>query len=386
MNIKSLVNPNSWKNMIRRSLWYICRLIPVSKNKVVAMSYTGRGYCDNPKYIVEELLRQDLPCQIYWVVKNPSIDNHLPSGIRPIKLESLQYVYHMTTARLWIDNCRKFFYGKRPGQFYIQTWHGGHGLKKIEGACLDALEPEYINCAKHDSEMSDLFLSNSGLLTDLYLRDFWYSGPVMEEGLPRNDIFFQEDFDRDSVRRALKIPQGKKVMLYAPTFRSDHSLEPYQLDCKKCALALKDRFGGDWVILYRLHPNIFELSDQLHYDPEYAINASDYFDIQELYTIADAVMTDYSSVVLDFMITGKPSFLFATDIDKYREDRGFALSLDELPSPLATGNDQLADLIRGFDAEKFKREADAFMARTRVHETGHASRSAVEWIREHVHA
>lgn len=372
--------------IVRRAFWHFCKIFPIKKKKAVVMSYYGRGYSDNPKFIVEEMLRQNLDYEIFWVVKNTKIDNHLPDGVRTVRLDSLAYVYHMTTAGLWIDNCRKFFYGKRSGQKYIQTWHGGHGLKKIEGACLDALEPGYINCAKRDSQMSDLFLSNSGLLTDLYLRDFWYNGPVMEEGLPRNDIFFQEDFDREAVRRALEIPDGKKVMLYAPTFRSDHSLEPYQLDCKKCALALKERFGGDWIILYRLHPNIFELSDQLHYDPEYAINASDYFDIQELYTIADAVMTDYSSVVLDFMITKKPSFLFATDIDKYREDRGFAISLDELPSPLATGNDQLADLIRSFDAEKFEREADAFMARTRVHETGHASRSAVEWIRDHVHA
>lgn len=386
MNIKSLGNPDSWKNMFRRSLWYACKLLPISKNKVVVMSYTGRGYCDNPKYIVEELLRQNVDCRIYWVVKDPSIDNHLPDGVRPVKFESAQYVYHMATARLWIDNCRKFFYGKRPGQLYIQTWHGGHGLKKIEAACEDALEPEYVSSAKRDSKMSDLFLSNSGLLTDLYHRDFWYDGPVLEEGLPRNDIFFREDFDRDAVRRELKIPEGKKVLLYAPTFRADHSLEPYRLDCKKCALALKERFGGDWVILYRLHPNIFEMADQLHYDPEYAINVSDYFDIQELYTISDAVITDYSSVVLDFMITKKPSFLFATDIDNYREDRGFAISLDELPCPLATSNDQLADNILHFDAEKFEKDADAFMARTRVHETGHASRSAVDWIREHMQA
>lgn len=371
--------------MIRRAFWHFCKIFPIQKKKVVVMSYYGRGYSDNPKFIVEEMLRQNLDYKIFWVVKNTQIDNHLPEKVRPLRLDSLAYVYHMTTAGLWIDNCRKFFYGKREGQRYIQTWHGGHGLKKIEAACLDALEPGYINCAKRDSQMSDLFLSNSGLLTDLYLRDFWYNGPVMEEGLPRNDIFFQKDFDRDAVRRALKIPDDKKLMLYAPTFRADHSLEPYQLDCKKCALALKERFGGNWVILYRLHPNIFEMSDQLHYDPEYAINASDYFDIQELYTIADAIMTDYSSVVLDFMITKKPAFLFATDIDKYRGDRGFALSLDELPFPLATGNDELEQLIRNFDADQFEREVNAFMARTRLHETGHASRSAVEWIREHVH-
>lgn len=371
--------------IMRRAFWHFCKIFPIQKKKVVVMSYYGRGYSDNPKYIVEELLRQGVNCDIYWVVKDASIDNSLPEGVHTVKLDTLAYVYHMTTARLWIDNCRKFFYGKRSGQLYIQTWHGGHGLKKIEGACLEALEPGYINCAKRDSQMSDLFLSNSGLLTELYLRDFWYSGPVMEEGLPRNDIFFQEDFDRDGVRRALNIPEGKKVMLYAPTFRTNHSLEPYQLDCKQCALALKERFGGDWIILYRLHPNIFELAGQLHYDPDYSVNGSDYFDIQELYTISDAIMTDYSSVVLDFMVTKKPSFLFATDIADYREDRGFAISLDELPFPLAVSNEQLADTIRHFDMEKFQRDADAFMARTRLKETGHASASAVAWIREHIY-
>lgn len=258
-------------------------------------------------------------------------------------------------------------------------------FEKIEGACLDALEPGYINCAKRDSQMSDLFLSNSGLLTDLYLRDFWYNGPVMEEGLPRNDIFFRRILTAKLYAGRLKFPMAKSDALCSHfPLRSFPGTIPVGLQ-KMCPRTE----GTLWRRLdYPLSPasKYFELSDQLHYDPEYAINASDYFDIQELYTIADAVMTDYSSVVLDFMITKMPSFLFATDIDKYREDRGFAISLDELPSPLATGNDQLADLIRSFDAEKFEREADAFMARTRVHETGHASRSAVEWIRDHVHA
>lgn len=368
--------------IIRRGFWHVCKLLPIKKGKVVVMSYYGRGYCDNPKYIVNEILRRKLPYTVYWVVKDTKIDNRLPEGVKSVRTDSLTYVYHMATAQLWIDNCRKTFYGKREGQFYIQTWHGGHGLKKIEAACEDALEPGYVNNAKRDSRMSDIFLSNSGLLSDLYKKDFWYDGEILEAGLPRNDIFFDESFNTDAVKEALNIPKDKKLILYAPTFRANHSLEPYHIDCKKCCLALKERFGGDWLVLLRLHPNIFEMSDELEYDKEYAVNASFYFDIQELYTIASALITDYSSVVLDYMVTKKPSFIFATDIEDYVDDRGFLISPDKLPSPLAVNNDQLAENILNFDLEKFQSDATEFMEKTRVCETGHASQSAVDWIEE----
>lgn len=370
--------------IIRRLFWHFCKLFPVKKDKVVVMSYYGRGYCDNPKYVVDEILRQNLGYDIYWAVKDMKINNNLPEGVKPILIDSFKYIYHMTTAKLWIDNSRKTFYDKRDNQLYIQTWHGGHGLKNIEGACKTQLDAGYINIAKKDSKMSNLFLSNSGLLTDVYKNAFWYDGPILEEGLPRNDMFFDKDFDTAAVRRALNLPEDKKVILYAPTFRTDHSLEPYKLDCKKCAEAFKERFGGEWVVLVRLHPVIFEKASELNYDEDYSVNASEYFDIQDLYTIADAVITDYSSVVLDYMVTKKPSFIFATDIADYSDDRGFLIPLEDLPSPIATSNDELRAKVLAFDYEVFTKDAESFMDKTRVHETGHASKSAVEWIKKNM--
>lgn len=338
------------QKLTRNGLGLLCSLLPKNPKKAFCQSFIGRGYSDNPKPLAEELLRRGYA--VYWTVKGEKEAASLPEGVHPVLLGTAGEIYHRATAGVWIDNCRKWGHlFKKPGQYYIQTWHG-FPLKRIEGDAVEALDPEYVETAKKDSQMADLFLSDSKFLTDIYRRAFWYDGEILECGFPRNDLLFGEHPELvEKVRSTLKLEQGKKLLLYAPTYRKDKGLSVYDVDYDRCIRALKERFGGDWLILARLHPNVAEKAAELKLPPTVR-NASDYPDIGELYLACDALLTDYSSSMFDFMNTGKPCFLYVNDQAAYENDRNFTFDLARLPFSRAADNEELEKIILAFEEEK----------------------------------
>ena len=233
--------------------WVVCRLLPIQPKKIVISSYYGQGYGDNPKAIANELLRRNEGWKIVWLTKGAAAAS-LPAGVEACDYQSLRKVYELSTAKIWIDNCRKGARIKRRSQIYIQTWHG-FALKRIERDVADKLPADYEPYARRDSAQTDLIVSDSRFMTDIYRRAFWYDGEIVTFGAPRNDLLCAvPDGVADKVRAALKIPAGRKIVLYAPTFRANHSLEPYCIDYAALRRSCAQRFGGDFAVAIRLHP------------------------------------------------------------------------------------------------------------------------------------
>ena len=133
-------------------------------------------------------------------------------------------------------------------------------------------------------------------------------------------------------------------------------------------------------MLLKLHPNIAEKAEELKYDPLVVRNASLWPDIQELYLAADVLLTDYSSVMFDFMATGKPCFLYVNDLEAYRGDRNFYFDMKKLPYPLAENSEELVKAISEFSLkEQAAREAE-FQREFGFRETGRAAKAAADWI------
>ena len=372
---------NLLQKLWRNFLWQVLSFLPKTPKKAVCQSYYGRGYSDSPRAVAEELKRREW--KVYWVVKGSAEAATLPEGILPIVLDSPKAIYHLCTASVWVDNCRKWAYTQKRGKTcYVQTWHG-FPLKRIEGDAADALEPDYLKAAKKDSRIADLFLSDSSFLTGIYRRAFWYDGPVLECGFPRNDVLVHGDpAAAQAAREALHLPDGVKLLLYAPTFRKDFGLAAYDVDYARCVKALEARFGGKWLILARLHPNIASKAKEMNLDPAYICNASDYPDIQDLYLISDALLTDYSSVMFDYLPTGKPCFLYVNDLGAYRDDRNFTFDLEKLPYPRATTNDELQAVIEQYDAEAQKKAVTAFTKEFGINTDGNAARLCVDTLEQ----
>ena len=359
------------------AVWTACRLLPLQKDKVVFCSAGGRGFGDNPKAIALALMKKQPGLDLVWLTRDPSTP--LPQGIRPCQYGSAQAVRELSTAKIWVNDSRGGARYKRKSQKYLQTWHG-FALKHIEKAAVN-LPEAYVNQARKDSAQIDLMVSGSTFMTQVYKEDFWYQGPVAEFGSPRNDVFFRPTNAPGKVKDFFALPKEQNLILYAPTFRDDGSTDCYCINPEAVIKACEHRFGGDFSILIRLHPNAAKLSKGLFsYDQSRILDASAYPDMQELMLAADLLITDYSSSMFDYALSSKPCLRFAPDIQTYQKDRGFYFPLEGLPFPMAESIDELCKLIEQFDAAAQNALWSAFCEENGLKEDGCAADRAADWI------
>jgi CDP-glycerol glycerophosphotransferase len=362
-------------------LTHIFVKLPIKKNKIIISNFYGKGYGDNPKYIAEEIIKQNLDYDIVWILKKDLIGKAMiPSPIRTVKSNSIRHLYELATAKVWIDNVRKTIYtSKRKKQYYIQTWHGVVALKQIEKDLENQLPPNYIDIAKNDSKMIDLLLSNSKIHTNLFRRAYWYAGEILEIGSPRCEILVNSQDITEKVLNYFNINRKQRILLYAPTFRENLNTDVYNVDFERLIKTLEKKYGGEWIVLVRLHPVMSTKTNSLEYNSK-ILNATDYEDMNELLSVSDILITDYSSSMFEFSITKKPIFLYAPDIAEYIEERNFYFAIPSLPYPLAENNDQLQKVIEGHNNEKYLTELNNFLMEIGIFDPKGASAKIVKII------
>lgn len=369
--------------------WYIASSKRIIPNKIIFMNFQNSFVC-NEKYIVLELIRQKLPLDIVCVVKNPELQqSDFPEKVRLVKRGSYQFFKECVTSKVWIDNAINFFYEgmpKRKGQILINTWHGSMGLKRIGKD--DNKDLKWVQKASRCDTDTDYLISNSKFETQVYQSTYWPNCKILELGHPRNDLFFIKD---EKVRELIKkrvveklgLPLDKKIVFYAPTFRDSKTLSCYDINFETMLKALHKRFGGEWVLLLRYHFKLLKLASMFGGgEDKDIVNVSDYDDIQELMFIADVGITDYSSWICDYILTGRPSFIYASDLESYEEERGFYYPLEETPCPIAKNNEELIQCIEKFDERLYEKKLKNFLSRRGCLEFGNASVKTVEKIKE----
>ncbi len=361
------------------------KYFPISGKKIVFSNYVGMGYGCNPKYIAELLLKKHPDIKIIWLVNEKDRKFKFPPQIKKVKNLSIRAFYEMNTAKIWIDNFHKVGYikeglKKRKGQYYIQTWHGSLGIKKIE-ADVHALTntKSWENTAVENAKMQDYLLSNSSFEDRVYRSAFWGYGEILRTGHARNDIFFKDNKDlRIKILDELKLSSDTKFALYVPTFRQGYSTKIYNVDYERLKKSLEERFGGEWVIFVRLHRNIKTGPDLRNFG--FVYNLSAYDDVQELLASADCAITDYSSCIFDFVLTRKPGFIYAPDIEKYNQERGFYYSLYDTPFPVARDNDELVFNIKTFDNNLYLSKVGEFLKEKGCVDDGSAALRTVNLV------
>lgn len=343
--------------------------LPICSKKVVFDNFGGRGYGDDPKYIAEYLRRSGKKLNLIWVTQD--VKTQLPEGIRPVKYGTIRAAYHWATARVWVDNIKSSFkVRKKKGQYYIQTWHSTLGFKKNEGQ-VNNLPEKYVKTAKQDAAVTDLMYSNNDVRKKIYETHYWYHGPVMKCGVPRNTVLFHVTEElRKKVHAYFGVPENKKLMLYAPTFRKSGNLDVYRMEYEQVIRAAEQRWGGEFVLLLRLHPNDAKQSNFITYSDR-VLNASNYPDMQELLAVAEALITDYSGCMFDFSFMKKPVFLYVPDLEEYlQKERELQFSFDEVPFQKASGFNELVECIKEFTAETYQRDCEAFFEKIGLCEDG----------------
>ena len=363
----------------------IFRLLPL-QDRVSFIAFSGRQYSDSPRRISELLLKEHPEIQQVWAFNEPEKFRFLEEkGIKVVKYKSLEYLYYVMTSRVYVDNAEFWSILKfRPEQMVLETWHGGGAYKRVGGHRIDVNAREQQHAVEKMNKIT-LFLSSSRAFTNFVIRDaYQYRGEVLECGLPRNDDLLHPDAAAaQRVRKALSIPENAKVLVYAPTFRNSHSLDLYDVDFAALKAALERKFGGEWVIVLRMH---YYLADKaMASQADFLRNATDYPDMQDLLQCADVLLTDYSSCMWDFSLMHKPCFLYARDINEYRGERDFYTPIEGWPFPLAADNAELAQVIADFDENTYRAAVDRHHKELGSAESGTAARQCVQRIADFLH-
>lgn len=347
--------------------------LPVNKRKVVFIKDNGAGFACNLRYVAEEIIRQHLAFELVWLVNK--ISEPMPNGIRKAKYNRIKARYELATAGVIITNSKTLIpLKKKLSQTFIYIPHGQPGAKCAEG---DAILPSrYIEQSKAHSAMTDVFVSMGTYHTQVLKDTFWLPerSEIWECGFPRNDQFYRDSTEKQRIlRKELNIPEDYRVVLYAPTFRDNNTTEAYNLDLHGVLDALEKKTGNKWLFFITLHPNFKWFKKPLYAFGERVWNMSDYTDIHELMLIVDVVITDYSSVSLDFANTRRPVFLYAPDVDEYKQMRGLKDMYYKFPFALCKTNDEIQNAISGFEIEKYYKKLDEFQKLYRSVDDGHAA-------------
>lgn len=348
---------------------------PIQNNKII---FSMGTYIEQGKYITEALLKMNKDLDIVWVVNK--LDFPVPNGVRAVYAENRKkYVYEMETAKMWVFSVYAPSYlVKREEQIYIFTKHRGNlTLKKSAFANFQNDGIIIANLEKACSFMD--YITSSCDFDEMASRqNFHFKGKFLRVGSPKSDILFSPEKYREKVYKKYNLDPNIKILMYAPTFRNN-SKKNFQefkwlgLDFDMLLNSIKNKWGGEWKILLRLHPAVKTMSKEIE-KPDFVIDASDYADGQELVTATDVMISDYSTIMFESSYIMRPIFLYAPDKDDYQKnDRDFYMEYESLPFPISTTNEELAEQIKNFNETKYKKEVQAFLDYYGVHEDGHSS-------------
>jgi len=353
---------------------------PLVENLVLFESFQGRNVGDNPLDIYWQLRRQRPDLDIVWAVTG---DVQAPEGARGVEWGSPQWMHLLATAKYLVNNANfPWFFRKAPGQVYLQTWHGTPLKKLGRDVPGVSLTVGYQATMEREAKSWDYLIAPNQFFADVFPKSFNFAGNTILTGYPRNDRLSKITPEiRQGIRERFGVTDpNDKLVMYAPTWR----------DYKRTA-------GGNWDTVNYLDPNInlpdgFRLLFRGHHNTldahsnsvaGNAIDATKHPDVTDLYIAADVLVTDFSSVMFDFSVTGKPMLFLAPDLDRYRTERGLYLDyVAEVPGPILKTDADLIDALKHLDQinQTYQSKYQAWKSRFNSLEDGHSAERVVSIV------
>ena len=328
-------------------------------------AYNGRNYACSPKALYEYMIKNKKfnDYKFVWAFKNVNQHKILKNkNTIVVKTNSKEYFKYLSLSKYWIVNSLiDVSIKKKKNQICLQCWHGTP-LKKlrydieVKGAVLNTIS-EIRKRNDLDAVKFDYFISPSKFCTEKFISAFnlkklGKDNIIVEKGYPRNDYLFnytKEDIDK--IKKLLKLPKGKKIILYAPTFRDNQHTSGvgYTYNLGINFDKMQKELSKDYIILFRTHYFVSNSFDFSKYE-RFIYDVSKYDDINDLYIISDLLITDYSSVFFDFANLKKPMIFYMYDLDDYKNNlRDFYFDLSILPGPIVKQENDLIKEIKNID-------------------------------------
>lgn len=346
-------------------LFFLVRLlalfVKVDPKVVLFVSFGGKSYSDNPRYLFEYMQQSKdfADYHFIWGLKKPDP----VEGAETVKFNSIRYFYWLSKAKYWVFNSKMApYYYKKPGQVYLQTWHGtplkhlGHDIED-NGSTYYRSKQSYSQMVRsYDNDRShwDYLVSPNAFSTNAFASAFGISkDQILELGYPRVDCLVNaSNTTVADLKRKYGIPAGKKVVLYAPTWRDNSfGVSGYTLELQVDFYRWRSYLGDDYVVLFKPH---YLICNHYHVPADltdfvFLMNAN--ADINDAYLMTDVLVTDYSSVFFDFAVLGRPIYFYMYDFDEYENElRGFYLKIpDDLPNDIDKSEEGFLEKIRNED-------------------------------------
>lgn len=340
--------------------------IKTDDNLVLYVVYGGQRYDDSPRFIYEYLMKNRKNSKYkklkhVWAFddlnqmkkENVPVDNM-------VKIDSFQYYISALKAKYWITNssASRGLDFKKKKTINIMFQHGTAGIKMI-GADLKQNNESFGNA--FNEKFDYIFIE--GKQEEEILKRAWklHDFEFTNIGLPRNDDLVNKDFnDVANLKIKLGIPLNKKVILYAPTYRE------YNKD-SSCAIFLKppidfDKWfsvlGNEYILLLTAHYEVAKLMNIPKTHP-FVINAFKYPYINDLILVSDILISDYSSIIFDYSIVGRPIISYAYDYDAYKNERGIYPGYEQIFSHgIMKCEDEVINYLHSLSSEEYKKECD----------------------------
>lgn len=373
--------------LARWSLLFIGFFIPVNKKSIIFVSLSGRNYDDSPKALYEEICKREFfkDWKLIWAFKEPEKIS-IPRG-KKVKFGTWKYWTTLLGTRVWIENggLDLGINLNRKKNIIVRTWHGtvlkyGEGQEKSK-----AVLATYRKHLKTDDRSIRCIQTANEL--EICVKTFKATPEsFMKCGLPRNDCLVRYTTeDKMAVKKKIGTPEGKKVILYMPTFRNyvigsqhEYFIKP-PMDLEKW----KRLLGDEYVLLMRTHYMVAASLD-LHEDG-FVFDVCKYQPLPDLYAIADILITDYSSAMFDFSITEKPILDFGYDYEEYLEKNGLVYDMPAiLPCPIMKTEDEIISAITNMNYEAACEKTRGLKGKFAEYFHGDASQKMVDEIERRI--
>lgn len=364
-----------WGNLLK----LLFRLFPLSPDTIVFDSFGGIKASCSPWYIYKGIIKDYPQFKTYWIVTDNFENTENIPAKSLIKKGTFRYFKIIHTAKFIITNNRLDNYlCFRNKQIIINTWHGGGAFKRTFGYPLGMKRWYIEKTNQRDAQRTTFYISSSQTWSETIARNsFGFTGEILAYGLPRNDVFFeQNNILKSEIKQRIGINDDEKVVLYAPTYRPyENENNNEHLDIDLMLKTLSQKYASKFRFLYRGH-HAMKLDGSF----DNTTNVSSYPDMQELLLISDVLITDFSSCMWDFALTYNPCFIFAPDFDSYIKNPGFESDYHEWPFVITKSNKELEDAINKIDLNCYKKNVSKYLANYGSYENGDATNQIVKLI------
>ncbi|SFE74897.1 CDP-glycerol glycerophosphotransferase [Alteribacillus iranensis] len=364
------------------------------KEIIVFESFLGKQYSCNPRAIYELLQKQDREYTYYWSIDHRFKSRFEEHGVQTIQRFTVKWFVVMMRAKYWVFNSRLPKWIPKPADtVYLQTWHGTP-LKKLALDMDEVLMPGtttemYKRNFVAEASRWNYLVSPNSYSTDIFKRAFDFdetTQTMLETGYPRNDyLFHYTEEDVRAIKERLQLPEDKKVILYAPTWRDNeyHFIGKYKFAIQMDLDRMREELGDDYVIVMRLHYLVSDKLDLTGYE-DFAVDGSNYPDIRDLYIISDLLITDYSSVMFDYGVLKRPMIFYVYDIESYRDQlRGFYFDFEkDAPGPLVKTTEDMIYYVKRADTIRTEHQEQVEWFEETFHslEDGYASDRVIQQV------